>query len=38
VRVNRILRVDPDGIRRIAARLGEDRFVVVAREVLRHYR
>lgn len=38
VRVNRILRVDPDGIRRIAARLSEDRFVEVAREVLRHYR
>ena len=38
VRVNRILRVDPDGIRRIAARLPEERFVVVAREVLRHYR
>lgn len=38
VRVNRILRVDPDGIRRIAARLSEDRFVEVTREVLRHYR
>ena len=38
VRVNRILRVDPTGIRRIAARLDRDRFEAVAREVLRHYR
>jgi hypothetical protein len=38
VRVNRILRVDPVGIRRIAARLDHDRFEAVARQVLRHYR
>lgn len=38
VRVNRILRVDPAGIRRIAARLDPDRFAAVARQVLRHYR
>lgn len=38
VRVNRILRIDPGGIRRIAARLDHDRFSEVARQVLRHYR
>lgn len=38
VRVNRILRVDPGGIRRIAARLDLHRFEAVAREVMRHYR
>lgn len=38
VRVNRILRVDPTGIRRIAARLDQDRFAEVARQVLQHYR
>ncbi len=38
VRVNRILRVDPAAIRRIAARLDHDRFDAVARQVLRHYR
>lgn len=38
VRVNRILRIDPTGIRRIAARLDHHRFETVAREVLRHSR
>ena len=38
VRVNRVLRVDPQGIRRIAARLDFDRFDEVARQVMHHYR
>lgn len=37
VRVNRILRIDPTAVRRIAARLPRDRFDEVARAVLRHY-
>ena len=37
VRVNRILRLDPAAVRRIAARLPRERFDEVAREVLRHY-
>lgn len=37
VRVNRIVRLDPEGIRRISARLSRERFDEVAREVLRHY-
>jgi hypothetical protein len=36
VRVNRILRVDPRGVRRLAGRLDEQRYAAVAREVLRH--
>lgn len=35
-RVNRTLRIDPDGIRRVGARLDQERFLQVAREVLRH--
>ncbi|MDQ7991116.1 MAG: type II toxin-antitoxin system PemK/MazF family toxin [Propionicimonas sp.] len=38
VRVNRIIRVPPEGIRRIAARLPRERYDEVARAVLRHYR
>lgn len=38
VRVNRILRVSPDAVRRIAARLPRDRYDEVARAVLRHAR
>ena len=37
VRVNRILRIRPDQVRRIAARLSKDRYDEVARAVLRHY-
>jgi hypothetical protein len=37
VRVNRIIRIDPDGVRRTAARLDERRFAAVAREVRQHY-
>lgn len=36
VRVNRILRVDPDAVRRIGAVLDEDIFDEVAREVVKH--
>jgi len=38
VRVNRILRVRPADVRRIAARLPRERYDEVARGVLRHYR
>lgn len=37
VRVNRIIRVDPDAIRRVGAVLDEQTFDAVAREVRRHY-
>lgn len=37
VRVNRILRVDPAGIRRLAGRLARNRFDEVAAEVMTHY-
>ncbi len=36
-RVNRIIRIDPDTVRRIGAILEEEIFRDVAREVLRHY-
>jgi hypothetical protein len=36
VRVNRILRVDPNGVRRVAGRLDKVRFDKVAAGVLRH--
>lgn len=36
VRVNRVLRVDPDQVRRIGARLDEKTFNKVAREVAKH--
>lgn len=38
VRVNRIVRVDPDGVRRIGARLDEARFRLVAEAVRDHAR
>ncbi|HRA76735.1 MAG TPA: type II toxin-antitoxin system PemK/MazF family toxin [Propionicimonas sp.] len=38
VRVNRILRVAPDAVRRVGARLDQPRFEAVARAVLPHYR
>ena len=38
VRVNRILRVDPDQVRRIAAHLDRERFSLVAAGVRRHLR
>ncbi|MGV8909383.1 MAG: type II toxin-antitoxin system PemK/MazF family toxin [Propionicimonas sp.] len=37
VRVNRILRVDPHGVRRVAARLDKTRFDSVAAGVRRHW-
>lgn len=37
VRVNRIIRIDPAGVRRIGAVLPRDRFDAVATEVRRHY-
>jgi hypothetical protein len=37
VRVNRIIRIDPDAVRRIGAILDEQRFNTVASEVERHY-
>lgn len=37
VRVNRILRIDPDGVRRIGAILDQSRFTAVANEVRAHY-
>ena len=37
VRVNRILRVDPHGVRRVAARLDKPRFDKVAAGVRRHW-
>ena len=37
VRTDRILRVDPDNVRRLAGRLAKDRFDVVAAEVDRHW-
>lgn len=37
VRVNRIIRIDPDAVRRIGAILDEQRFNAVASEVERHY-
>lgn len=37
VRVNRILRIDPDAVRRVGARLSREIFDDVAREVKRHY-
>lgn len=37
VRVNRIVRIDPDGVRRIGAVLDERTFAAVAVEVRRHY-
>ena len=37
VRVNRIIRVNPDAIRRIGATLDHERFEVVAAAVLRHF-
>ena len=37
VRVNRIIRIDPDAVRRIGAVLERARFDEVAAEVLRHY-
>lgn len=36
-RVNRIIRIDPDAVRRVGAILDERTFDDVAREVLRHY-
>ncbi len=36
-RVNRIIRIDPDGVRRIGAILDEEIFRAVAREVRRYY-
>ncbi|MHA6525999.1 type II toxin-antitoxin system PemK/MazF family toxin [Tessaracoccus sp. G1721] len=37
VRVNRLIRIDPDTVRRVGAVLDERIFDAVAREVLRHY-
>ena len=37
VRVNRIIRIDPDKVRRIGAILDEERFNLVAQAVLEHY-
>ena len=37
VRLNRIIRIDPSGVRRIGARLPRDRYAEVARGVLAHY-
>ena len=37
VRLNRIIRIDPDGVRRTAARLDERRFADVARGVAQHH-
>ena len=37
VRTDRILRVDPDNVRRLAGRLAKDRFDVVAAEVDKHW-
>ena len=37
VRVNRIIRIDPDAVRRVGAILDEQIFDAVAREVQRHY-
>lgn len=37
VRVNRILRIDPNGIRRLAGRLDREYFNRVATEVMRYY-
>lgn len=37
VRVNRIIRIDPDAVRRVGAILDRDIFDDVAREVVRHY-
>ncbi|HJE52524.1 MAG TPA: type II toxin-antitoxin system PemK/MazF family toxin [Tessaracoccus flavescens] len=36
-RVNRLIRIDPDAVRRVGAILDEALFDDVAREVLRHY-
>lgn len=36
VRVNRIIRIDPHQVRRVAGRLDRDRFDAVAAEVQRH--
>lgn len=37
VRLNRLIRIDPDGVRRTAARLDERRFAEVARGIAQHY-
>ncbi|MHA6512863.1 type II toxin-antitoxin system PemK/MazF family toxin [Tessaracoccus sp. Z1128] len=37
VRLNRIVRIDPDAVRRVGAILSQGIFEDVAREVLRHY-
>lgn len=37
VRVNRIVRIDPDAVRRVGAVLDRETFDAVAREVRRHY-
>lgn len=37
VRVNRIIRVDPDDVRRVGATLNKQRFDHVARTVAKHY-
>lgn len=37
VRVNRILQLDPDNVRRVGARLDETRFDAVAEAILAHY-
>ncbi|MBB1512035.1 type II toxin-antitoxin system PemK/MazF family toxin [Tessaracoccus sp. MC1627] len=37
VRVNRIIRIDPDAVRRVGAILDEQIFDAVARKVRRHY-
>ncbi|HSO70319.1 MAG TPA: type II toxin-antitoxin system PemK/MazF family toxin [Arachnia sp.] len=37
VRVNRIIRIDPDAVRRVGAILDEQVFDAVAREVRRHF-
>ncbi|WP_092607009.1 type II toxin-antitoxin system PemK/MazF family toxin [Raineyella antarctica] len=37
VRLNRIIRIDPDAVRRTAARLDQGRFTAVARGVERYY-
>lgn len=37
VRVNRIIRIDPDAVRRVGAILSDQVFTRVAREVAKHY-
>ena len=37
VRVNRIIRIDPEAVRRVGAILDQQIFDAVAREVQRHY-